>query len=139
MRDIMLVIHFIGLAMFIGTGFAFLFLEVSNAKLKKEELLVFSLRLLPLSTMGKIGLVLLILSGGYLMTPYWQVLGNMPMLIAKLLAVVLVTIAIIVMAYYSKKAKTESTEHYLKKVEPYSKVSFILGFAIIVLAVFTFH
>lgn len=139
MREVMLMIHFIGVAMFIGTGFAFLFLEVSNSKLDKQELLKFSLRLLPLSKMGQLGLVLLILSGGYLMTPYWQVIGNMPMLIAKLVAVGLIAITVVVMGYYSRKAKSNQPERYLKKIEPFSKVSFVLGFVILLLAVFTFH
>jgi hypothetical protein len=37
-----------------------------------------------LGRVGQIGLGLLILSGLYLITPYWEVLGVMPLLIAKL-------------------------------------------------------
>ena len=136
MREVMLIVHFIGLAMFVGTGFAFLFLEIANSKLEKQEHLKFSLRILPLSKMGKIGLALLIFSGGYLMTPYWSVLSELPMLITKLVAVIIICIVIFIMSMYSKK---EKSEYYLKKIEPYGKVSFILGIAIVILAIFTFH
>lgn len=135
----MLIVHFIGLAMFLGTGFAFMILEIANAKLEKSDLLKFSIRILPLSRIGHIGLFLLILSGGYLMTPYWQALGSILYLKIKLGLVILLAVVISIIAIYSKKAKTDNAEKYLAKIEPYSKAAFVLGFAIIILAVLTFH
>ena len=139
MRDIMLIVHFIGVAMFLGTGFAYMILEIANSKLEKDERRNFSLRILPLSKMGHIGLALLIISGGYLMSPYWQILPNLPWLIVKLCLVALLTIVISIMAVYSRKAKKGDTERYLKKIEPYSTVAFILGLAIVIIAAVVFH
>lgn len=139
MRAIMLSIHFIGMAMFIGTGFAYLFLEIANNKLEKNERIKFSLSILPLSKMGHIGLLLLIVSGGYLMSPFWPALSQLPLLITKLSLVVLLSVIIGVMAWYSKKARQGNAEQNLKKVEPFSSVAFILGLIIIVLAVLVFQ
>ncbi|WP_196886442.1 hypothetical protein [Aureivirga sp. CE67] len=139
MRDVMLITHFIGISMFIGTGFAFMFLEIFNAKLEKDEKLKFTKRILPLSRMGHIGLFILIMSGGYLGTPYWKVMDNLPLFRVKLLLVLLLIIVISVMAVFTRKAKKGNEEYYFKKIEPLSKISFLLGFSIIILAVMNFH
>ena len=75
MRDIMLFIHFIGLAMRLGTSFAHIFLNIATSKMTKEEATKFHIHSFALSKMGHIGLALLIISGLYLMTPYWNFLA----------------------------------------------------------------
>ncbi|MCG8328428.1 MAG: hypothetical protein MI974_12115 [Chitinophagales bacterium] len=146
MRDTMLIIHFIGIAMFIGTGFAFMFLEIANSKTKeKEEALRFTLKTFALSKMGHIGLALLLLSGFYLMNPYWSNLTYIPLLLAKLILVAVLAIVIGIIASLAKKAekakkaKKGNAEMHLKKLEIFSKISFILGIAIVILAVLAFH
>ncbi len=139
MRDIMLIVHFIGVAMFVGTGFAFMFLEIGNSKLEKSESVKFTLRTFALSRMGHIGLFLLLISGFYLITPFWQSLGSNLLLIVKLVLVLILSLVIGIMASLSKKALKGDTEKYLKKLEGYSKISFILSLAIVVLAVLVFH
>ena len=71
MREEMLVVHLVGLIMGVGTSFSFIFLGIAGSKLEKEERLKFALNTFPLARMGHIGLTLLIISGGYLMTPFW--------------------------------------------------------------------
>ena len=46
--------------------------------------------------MGHIGITMLIISGLYLMTPFWMTLSARPLLIAKLILVLVLTISIIV-------------------------------------------
>ena len=106
MRDTMLIIHFIGIAMFIGTGFAFMFLEIANSKTKeKEEALRFTFKTFALSKMGHIGLALLLLSGFYLMNPYWQNLTYIPLLLAKLILVAVLAVIIGIISSLARKAK----------------------------------
>ena len=93
MKDIMLIIHFIGLVMGVGTSFAFIFLGRIKSKMEKSEGQIFSLNTLALGKMGQIGLLVLVISGGYLMTPHWQSLPHSFLLIAKL---VLVTVLIVI-------------------------------------------
>ena len=114
MREAMLIIHFLGLAMGLGTSFALMFLGIAGSRMDKEEGKKFALKTFALGTMGHIGLVMLIVSGLYLMTPYWNALSSMPMLLAKLLLVLVLTIAVIVLfaviCHYASQRKLCLTE-----------------------------
>lgn len=135
----MLIIHFLGLAMGLGSSFAFMFLGIAGSKMEKEEGKKFALNTFAMSSMGHIGLTLLIVSGFYLITPFWGALGAMPMLIAKLALVLALTVSIIIMSVYSRRAKKGDTEAHLKKIENLGKVSLLTGIAIVVLAVLIFR
>ncbi|MCB0639038.1 MAG: hypothetical protein KDC54_20555, partial [Lewinella sp.] len=63
MREAALIIHFIGLAMGLGTSFAFMFLGIASSKMEKNDGINFMLKAMSISRMGHIGLTLLILSG----------------------------------------------------------------------------
>lgn len=88
--------------------------------------------------MGQIGLVLLILSGGYLMTPYWKSLGNTPLLMAKLVLVLVLAALIITISSYSNKIKG-GDERYGDKVTTLGRFTLITALVIVVLAVLIFH
>ena len=83
MREIMLVLHFIGIAMGVGTGFAHAFLSRVTSKMTAEEATKFQVHSLVLGRMGHIGFSLLIISGLYLITPYWKILPATPLLMLK--------------------------------------------------------
>ena len=91
----MLILHFIGLAMGLGVAFANLFLGIAAKKMAPEEVIPFRMKTMALARMGHIGLALLLISGFYLITPFWKTLGTMPTLIAKLVGVVILVILII--------------------------------------------
>jgi uncharacterized membrane protein len=139
MRLAMLIVHFLGLVMGLGTSFAFFFLGVAGSKLEKEERQKFTLNTFALSRMGHIGLTLLILSGLYLMTPYWKTLGARPLLIAKLCMVLVLIVTISIMSVYASRAKKGETGSNLKKIANLGKVSLIAGTIIILLAVLNFR
>lgn len=135
----MLIIHFIGLAMGIGTSFAFLFLGLAGAKMPPADRLKFSLQTLSVSRMGHIGLALLIISGGYLMTPYWRSLTNVPLLMAKLALVIILAILIGIIGVNSRKAITGDAEMYLGKIAVLGRLTMLISLAIVILAVYVFH
>jgi hypothetical protein len=135
----MLIIHFIGLAMGVGTSFAFLFLGIAAAKLPPADRLKFSLQTLSVSRMGHIGLALLIISGGYLMTPYWRSLMNVPLLMTKLALVVILAILIGIIGAYARKALTADAEMYLGKIAGLGRLTMLISLAIVILAVYVFH
>lgn len=139
MRDLMLIVHFIGLAMALGTGFANLFLGVVASKLEPAEKGSFMSKTLILGRMGQIGLVLLILSGFYLMTPYWGALSSMPLLRVKLILVFLLVILVTVIILKVRKSKKEGNPALLAKIKPIGIMNFLLGVTIVVLAVLIFH
>lgn len=139
MRVAMLIIHFLGLTMGLGASFSLLFLGIAGSKMDKQEGQKFALNTFALSAMGQTGLVMLILSGLYLMTPYWRILPVQPLLIAKLILVLVLTVSVILLGIYSKRAKKGDTEANLKKIANLGKVSLLCGITIVLLAVLVFQ
>lgn len=139
MREVMLAFHFIGLAMGMGTGFAHAFLGSATKKMSPEEATKFRLHTLVLGNMGHIGIALLLISGFYLITPYWKVLSSMPWLIVKLglVAVLIILIAMINIA--GKKAKLGDAENQFKKLQVLGKLTLITALAIVIVAVIVFR
>lgn len=137
MRDLFLLVHFVGLVMALGTGFATYFLLYAASKLEPAEQGKFLGRIIILTRMGQIGLAILILSGLYLMTPFWSMLSEMPTLIAKLSLVALQVILIFVVSMIVSKAQGDPAK--LATLKPLRMVNFAIGLTILVLAVLTFH
>lgn len=139
MRDIFLFLHIIGIAMAVGTGFANIFLGIAAAKLEPAERGKFMSNTMILVRMGQIGLGLLIFSGLYLITPYWSLLSTMPTLIAKLSFVVLLIIMVSITSIRARKALKENNPAALAKLKPLGMLNFVIGIAILILAILTFH
>jgi uncharacterized membrane protein len=139
MREVMLVLHFIGLTMGLGTSFAHAFLGIATSRMSTDEATKFRLHSLVLSRMGHIGIALLIISGLYLITPYWSVLPSSPLLIFKLVLVVILVVLIFLINLATKKARNGDPEDQLKKMEQLGKMTLITGLAIVILAIYIFH
>ena len=139
MREVMLILHFIGLTMGLGTGFAHAFLGIVISKMPPDEATKFRLHSLVLGKMGFIGIALLIFSGLYLMTPYWKVFPSTPLLILKLVLVTILVVLITLISIASKKAKNGDAEGQFKKMGPLGKMALITGLVIVILAVSIFH
>jgi uncharacterized membrane protein len=139
MRELMLFFHFIGLAMALGSGIANLFLSSVAAKLEPAERGSFMSRIAILGRMGQIGLGLLLLSGFGLMTPYWKVLGDMPLLIAKLSLVALLIILVASVLIILRKAKKQGNPAMLAKIKPLAMLNFFIAITIVILAVLVFR
>ena len=135
----MLILHFIGLTMGLGTSFAHAFLGQVVAKLDREEAVKFRLQAMVLSRMGYVGIALLIGSGAYLIIPYWSTLPANPYLILKLVLVAILAVLILLIGRGTRMARKGDAEHNLKKIEPMGKLTLLIGIAIVILAVFIFH
>ncbi|HEV7782415.1 MAG TPA: hypothetical protein VGO58_14170 [Chitinophagaceae bacterium] len=139
MREAMLICHFLGLTMGLGTGFAHAFLGSITPKMSAEEAMKFRMHSLVLSKMGHIGIGLLLISGFYLITPYWKVLSSFPLLIVKLSLVAVLIILITLIGIAGRKAKKGDAAVQLKRMELLGKLTLLVGIAIVVLAVNIFH
>lgn len=139
MHDFMLVLHFIGLAMALGAGFANQFLGMAAAKLEPAERGKFMSNTLILVRMGQIGLGLLLLSGFYLITPYWKTFSEMPLLIAKLMLVGVVIILVSAISIIVSKARKQNNPALLMKLKSIGMLNFLVAITIVVLAVLSFH
>ena len=138
MREIFLVVHFIGLAMGLGTSFANLFLGLAMSKMPPEEAKAFGLKAMALTKMGHIGLTLLILSGLYLMSPYWRVLPEMPLLIAKLTLVTFLIILISIITSAGIKVRNGDFSQ-MKTIKPLGRIALVTTITIVIIAVSIFH
>lgn len=139
MREFMLIIHMLGLTMGLGTSFGYMFLGIAASKMQKDEALKFTIQTFSLSKMGTIGIILLVLSGGYLITPYWPTLTDRPLLMAKLTLVVVLIVLIVLLNSAVGKAKKGDVERQLKKIQIMGRFSMLTAIAIVILAVLNFH
>ena len=139
MRDVMLFIHFLGLIMGMGAGFASLFIAAGNKDLTMEERPKFMLRLRSLGYMGLTGLIVLIISGGYLATPYWSQLGAMPFFIAKLTLVVVMLVLALLMDRRWRRALKNGGGADLKAIPGLGRFALPIGILIVLFAVLQFH
>lgn len=138
MRDAFLIVHFIGLALGLGTSFANLFLGMAMAKMPPDEARAFGIKAMALTKMGHTGITLLILSGLYLMSPYWSVLSEMPLLIAKLTLVTILVALISVITSAAAKVKRGDPSK-MKIIKPLGRIALITTIIIVILAVSVFH
>ena len=135
----MLIIHFIGLSMGLGTGIGFLIFGNVASKLEKEDAKKFMLNAFSLVKMAQIGLVLLVISGLYLMTPFWSTLRATPLLIAKLTLVIILIVLVIANSVAMEKAKKGDLLNQRKKIQALGRITLIIVLIIVSLAVFIFH
>lgn len=138
MRELMLIIHFLGMILAIGPIAVIVFSRMATSKMEDGQSAVFLHGLFRLVTVGHIGVTLSLISGGYLMTPYWSMLGSMPLLIAKLslYAVLLVTLSMISVA--SRKARNNQPGNSIRKTMNWARISFLVGLAVVLLAAVVF-
>lgn len=139
MKETMLILHFIGLAMGLGTSFGFMFLGIASSKMEPAEGKKFMLNSFALSRMGQIGLTILVISGIFLMAPYWQTLSARPMLIAKLVLVLALGAFIGINSATAKKAKQGDAEKHFKKMATMGRLALLTALTIVILAVLIFN
>ncbi len=138
MRNPMLIIHLLSVVMFVGAALsAFVLSKVAN-KFDSQFKLAINRALLSLNYLGKTGLTLLVITGGYLMTPYWKALGVMPLLVTKLSVVVILIVVLVLLSIKAKKAKKQPGDSTFGAVNKLNAVNLFLGVATIILAVLVF-
>ena len=139
MKDTMLIFHLIGLAMGLGTSFAHAFFGNTLAKLSPDAAATFRHQTKGLSLMGTVGTVILLVSGIYLIIPYWPVIFTLPLLIAKLVLFVILVILIFLINLGARNNYQNQDVANLKRIEIMGKISMVIGVAIVILAVNVFH
>lgn len=139
MRDTMLIIHFIGLTMGLGTSFAHAFFGKALSKMDRTEAKKFEHQIKALSQMGLGGTLLLLISGIYLIIPFWGAILLLPLLIFKLVLFLILVILILLINIGAKKDLKNDTEENAKRIGIMGKLALLIGVAIIIVAVSIFH
>ena len=83
-------------------------------------------------------MILLIISGIFLMAPYWDSLFSTPLLLAKLSLVLVLVILLIFIEINIHKAKKTQGKEGLKPIEKVAKFTTPIAVLIVVLAVLVF-
>jgi len=142
MYEVLLVLHFLGLALGVGTSFALLTLGLSAGDMSPEERGKFMLRASALSKNGSIGLTLLILSGlGFLaVRGFGEVMRwGGPAFHTKLLLVVILAGLVGYSQVLIKKAKQAGGGPHLAKLAKVGRIALAVSVLIVVLAVVAFQ
>lgn len=139
MRETFLIVHFIGLAMGLGVSITHAFLGKAISKMDKNEAAKFKSQIKILSRMGAIGIILLLVSGIYLIIPFWPAIMAFPLLILKLVLFVILVTLIILINLGAKKNFKNATEGNTNRIELMGKLALIIGVVIVILAVNIFH
>ncbi|MSO49220.1 MAG: hypothetical protein EXQ49_04860 [Acidobacteria bacterium] len=142
MLDLLLILHFIGLALGVGTGFAMLTLGLATADMPPADRGAFMRRASVLTRNGAIGLALLILSGVglVLVRGVAEVMAwGGPMFHVKL---TLVAIMIGVFGYLQvllRQSRSADGAAAAARIPIVSRVMLVLGVSVVVFAVLAFH
>lgn len=136
---VLLVLHFLGLAMGFATGFGNMVMAGLMAKATPDERRTLARFPPAISRVGDIGLVLLWLTGLTLVFVKWEGFGNMPGLFhAKLTAVVLMTL-VIGYAHSLAKKVAAGDPAAMARAQATGKVIFLLAVTVVTLAVWAFN
>lgn len=139
MKDLLLIAHFAGLIIGAGSGFAVFAISYIAPGFKADYRREVLIKLFPLRYISYLGLLLLIVSGGLLISPFWPNLGGMPWLVAKLAAVALLVVLSVFGAYQMRRAKLDAQSNAFKLLGYAGKASFASSLFIVTCAVYTFH
>ena len=132
MREPMLILHFIGLAMVLGAAIGLIFQRMGAA----EESL--AQRSHPLMRMANWGLIVMFISGGALMTGLWGSLGSDMLLLTKLLLfLVLAAFGGIISGKMRKAAAGDAVQ--MAAAKGLSNLFLLVALVVVVLAVLRFQ
>ena len=112
---------------------------LAAAEMEPAERGPFMSKTMVLVRMGQIGLGLLLISGFYMITPYWGSLMEMPLLMAKLGLVLAIAILVTVISLRVKKSQKEGNPALLMTIKPLGMANFFIAITVVILAVLIFH
>ncbi|MGL1903055.1 MAG: hypothetical protein OCC49_13025 [Fibrobacterales bacterium] len=138
MREPLLILHFIGLALGLGTNITLGFLGSIAAKMEKEEREAFMMKYLKLSILGQSGMVLLLVTGLALSAPIGSTLHLNHFFMAKIVVYIVLLVLISLMMRFLKKAKKENGGPALYAIRKVNRIMTIFIVTILVLAVLAF-
>ena len=136
MREVLLVLHFLGLIIGAGSGFALFFISILAPRWPAAERREMMIRLFPLRYASYAGLLLLILSGGGLLMPYMRGLAQMPWFWLKLAGVTVIVWCAILGVLCMRRVASEPSA--LAKLPLLGKISFAASVLVVLCAVLTF-
>ena len=143
MYELLLFLHFVGIALGVGTGFAFMALGIASKDMALPDRGAFMLRAFVLARNGNIGLLLLLVSGlGLVMKRGGLAAVGEQGGVAFKIKILLFVVLLGVVGYMDsliKKAKRDKGGPLMAKIPKLGPVALTLSLGIIVCAVLAFH
>ena len=139
MKDIMLVFHELGLVLTIGSSLFFLIIKNNLRTIQSLDADKFYSISSRFRVMTYIGFGVMILSGGYLMTPYWSTFGSFPMIHIKVTIVLIWLLSMMILGMSSKRIKQNSPNKYFSRLVMMNTLSVIFGVFTVIIATLSFH
>ena len=140
--DLLLMLHFVGLALAVGSSFATLTLGLSARDMSAEARVAFMLRVTALGRNGSIGFAFLLVSGIGMLAlrgVHPTMVAGGPAFHVKLLLVLVLVGLLGYMQVLIKRARAENGGPSLAKLPRVGRVMLVTGLATVVLAVLAFH
>ena len=138
MREPLLILHFIGLALALGTNLALGFLGSIAGKMEKDEREAFMMKYLKMSILGQSGMILLLVTGLALTAPMGATIHYNHFFMAKIVVYVVLLILISIMMRYLKRAKKENGGPALYAIKKVNRIMTVFIVTILILAVSAF-
>ena len=139
MREFVLIVHLLSLVLALGSMATFIIIRKDISRVSGCESNFALITIRKFLNIAYIGMLLMILSGLYLIIPYWPSLASMPLIHIKITVVVLWLIVLIILGVNLKRVKPESYLSYDAKIGLLSFLSVILGLIVVALAIFAFE
>ena len=139
MKQILLLLHFLGLISGTGAGLAVYVIGMLAGRFDpacRRDVLI---HLFPLRYLSYFGLLLLILSGGMMISPYWPGIAGNHWLVAKLALVFVLVALAAIGAYQMHRIKLGKGESAFKMLGLAGKLSLVASLAVVLCAVYSFH
>ena len=136
MREFLLILHFLGLIVGAGSGFALFFIGLLATRWPAAERCDMMIRLFPLRYVSYGGLLLLIVSGGALLAPYAAGLAQMQWFWLKLFAVTVIVVCAIRGVFCMRQVASQPS--VLAQLPLLGKISFVASLLVVLCAVLTF-
>ncbi|MBV6458862.1 MAG: hypothetical protein HONBIEJF_02001 [Fimbriimonadaceae bacterium] len=133
------IVHFLGIAMGFSVSFSGIMLGPLMARATPEEARVLSAVPARMSKLGSVGLVLIWLSGIYLIRPIWTDIGEMEwQLQAKLASVVLLTAAVGTI-HILERGAAKGSDRARRRLPIFGKIATVCALSALVFAVLAFR
>lgn len=140
MYGVLLFLHFVGLAMGVGTSFAMFTIGLSVGKMQPADRGPFYAKVSVISKNGSIGLLLLLLSGAGMLLARPGLFSAAGGLFHAKLAVVAVMVALVgYMQVLMRKAKREGGGPAMALLPKLGRIGLLLSLIVVALAVAAFH
>jgi len=139
MKEVMLIIHELGLVITIGSSLFFLIIKNSLKLAFDQDAVAFQKISSKFRKSTYLGLLIMIISGGYLMTPYWAHFAQMPMIHIKMTIVIIWLLTLAVLGMTTKSVKQKSHEKYFSRLVLIHILSVLYGILVVIIATISFH